>query len=134
MRWEPLHEFVVWHGGAPRFRTTETSGWAPPADLYETADAFIVTIELAGFRSGEFDVQATDDSVTITGERNARAGRAGAGQFLHVERGQGAFARRFTFPHRVVVADITAAFDQGLLTIKVPKLAQRGPQQVPVAG
>jgi HSP20 family protein len=130
MRWEPLHELVVWQR-APRFRMAESSGWAPPADLYETTEAFIITIELAGFRAGDFDVQATDDSVTISGQRTARPGD---GQFLHIERGQGVFARRFTFPHRVDVGDIAAAFDNGLLTIKIPKITPRGPQQVPVAG
>ncbi len=131
MRWEPLHELVVWHNRASRFRTAESTGWAPPSDVYETADAFIITIELAGLQSGEFDVQATDDSVTVSGQR---ASTPGDGQFLHVERGQGAFARRFSFPHRLAVAEITAAFNQGLLTIRIPKLALSGPQQVAVIG
>jgi HSP20 family protein len=129
MRWEPLHELVMWHSRAQRLRAAESSGWAPTADLYETPEAFCIAIELAGFRAGEFDVQATDDMVTITGQRGSPGG---PGQFLHVERGQGAFTRRFKFPHPIAVSEISATFKDGLLAVRVPKLARPAPQHVPV--
>ncbi len=74
MRWEPLHELVVWHSRAPRLRGADSAGWTPSADVFETDDAFCISIELAGFRPGEFDVQATDESVTISGQRSAPGG------------------------------------------------------------
>jgi HSP20 family protein len=129
MRWDPLHELVMWHSRAQRLHAAESSGWAPAADLYETGDAFCIAIELPGFAAGDFDVQATDDTVTISGQRGAQAG---AGQFLHVERGQGAFMRRFKFPHPIAVAEIAATFRDGLLAVRVPKMARPAPQQVPV--
>jgi HSP20 family protein len=133
MRWEPLHELVMWHSRAQRLRTAESSGWAPSADLYETDEAFCIAIELAGFRPGDFDVQATVDSVTIMGQRGAPGSSAsGGGQFLHVERGQGAFSRRFKFPHPIAVADISATFRDGLLAVRIPKLPKAAPQQVSI--
>ncbi len=141
MRWEPLHELMMWHSRAQRLRAAESSGWAPSADLYETDEAFCIAIELAGFRPGEFDLQATVDSVTITGQRGAQGPSASApvgatasagGQFLHVERGQGAFSRRFKFPHPIAVADISATFRDGLLAVRVPKLPKPAPQQVSI--
>ncbi len=130
MRWEPLHELVVWHSRAPRLRGADSSGWAPPADVYETDDSFCISIELAGVRPGEFDVQATDDSVTISGHRGAPGE---SGQFLHVERGQGAFSRRFPFPHPIAVGEIKATFRDGLLAVRVPKVPRSDPQRVAVS-
>jgi HSP20 family protein len=131
MRWEPLHELVVWHGRAPRLRGADAIGWAPAADLYETGDAFCIAIELPGFRPGEFDVQASEQHVTITGQRPPSA--SGAGQFLHVERGQGAFSRRFQFPHPIAAGEISATFRDGLLAVRVPKKARPPAQPIPVA-
>jgi HSP20 family protein len=132
MRWDSLHDFVAWHHRAHQPQAPESSGWLPPVDLYETADAYIITIELAGFTPEDFDVQATDEQLTVTGRRNLPASAAG-GQFLHVERGQGAFSRRFAFPLRVSVTDVKADLKDGLLTVRVPKLARaNGPLRVDV--
>jgi HSP20 family protein len=131
----------MWHRRAQRQPAAESTGRAPSAYLYETHEAFCIAIELAGFRPGEFDVQATVDSVTITGQRGAPgpSGSAPAsvtasagGQFLHVERGQGAFSRRFKVPHPIAVADISATFRDGLLAVRVPKLPKPAPQQVSI--
>ncbi len=130
MRWEPLHDLVVWHSRAPRLRGPDAHGWAPAADVYEMEDSFCISIELAGFRPGEFDVQATDDSVTISGQRSAPSA---SGQFLHVERGQGVFNRRFQFPHPIAVGEIKATFRDGLLAVRVPKVPRPEPQRVAVS-
>jgi HSP20 family protein len=131
MRWEPLHELVVWHSRAPRLPGTDTLGWAPSTDLYETSDAFCIAIELPGFRPGEFDVQASEQGVTITGQRKPAGG---PGEFLNIERGQGTFSRRFQFPHPIVISEISANFHDGLLAVRVPKKARAlaATQRVPV--
>jgi HSP20 family protein len=121
MRWEPLHELVVWHSRASRLQGADTLGWAPSTDLYETPEAFCIAIELPGFRPGEFDVQATEQGVTITGQRSVSAAAGGSGQFLHVERSQGAFSRKFDFSQPIVVGEISATFEDGLLAVRVPK-------------
>ena len=97
MRWDPLQEIVSWHerryGAAGR-----GSGWSPPVDVYETAESYVVVLELAGLSSEDFDIQATDESLTIRGRRG---GDAGEGRFLHVERGYGEFTRAFAFAERI---------------------------------
>jgi len=129
MRWEPLQELVVWHSRAPRLRGVDSSGWAPFSDVYETSDAFCISIELPGFKPGDFDLQATDQHVTITGQRKAAGG---PGQFLHVERGQGAFSRRFQFPQPIVASEISATFRDGLLAVRIPKVTRPATQRVTV--
>jgi HSP20 family protein len=120
MRWEPLQEFVVWHSHASRLQSADT-GWAPSTDLYETPDAFCIAVELPGFKPGDFDVQATEQGVTITGQRQMAMAAGRSGQFLHVERSQGAFSRRFEFEQPIAVGDISATFENGLLAVRVPK-------------
>lgn len=133
MRWDSLHDLVAWHHRAHQPQAADSSGWLPPVDLYETADAFVITIELAGFVPTDFHVEASDEQLTVSGRRNVPVAPAGA-QFLHVERGQGAFSRRFTFPQRVAVADVKADFKDGLLTVSVPKRPRNGPQRIDIGG
>jgi HSP20 family protein len=121
MRWEPLHELVVWHGRASRLQIADTLGWAPSTDLYETPDAFCIAIELPGFAPEEFDVQATEKGVTITGQRQRTTTAGSSGQFLHVERREGAFSRRFEFAQSIVIGEISATYEDGLLAVRVPK-------------
>lgn len=131
MRWDPQHDLVAWHHRAHQPQTAQSSGWLPPVDLYETADAFVVTIELAGFTTDDFNVEATDEHLTVSGRRTVPAAPIGA-QFLHVERGQGAFTRRFAFSQRVAVASVKADFKDGLLTVTVPKRPRNGPQRIDI--
>ena len=112
---------VVWQAHAQRFHSVESSGWEPAVDVYETDEAFCVSIELAGFKPDDFNVQATDEGVTISGQRS---GPGGPGQFLQVERGLGAFTRRFKFPHPIAVGNVSATYRDGLLAVKIPKLAR----------
>jgi HSP20 family protein len=121
MRWQPLHELVVWHSRSPRLRGADVHGWAPSTDVYETGDAFCLTIELPGFRPGEFDVQATEQHVTISGSRKPAGG---SGHFLNIERGQGSFSRRFQFPHPIAVNEVSASFRDGLLAVRIPKIGR----------
>jgi HSP20 family protein len=131
MRWDPLHDLVAWHTRGPQARVPDASGWMPPVDVYETADHYTVIVELAGFRPEDFTLNASDESLTVSGERPPEGG---TGQFLHIERGHGAFSRRFRFPQRVAVRDVQADFKDGLLTVTVPKLARNGPVRVTIEG
>ena len=126
MRWDPLQELVSWHerryGAAGR-----GSGWSPPVDVYETAESYVVVLELAGLSSKDFDIQATDESLTIRGRRG---GDAGEGRFVHVERGYGEFTRAFAFAERIRAREISAEFQDGLLTVTLPKQPAVVPQRI----
>lgn len=128
MRWDPLQELVSWH--ERRYGTAgQGSGWSPPVDVYETADSYVVVIELAGLTSKDFDVHATDESLTIRGRRG---GDANEGRFVHVERGYGEFARAFAFAERVRSADISGEFSDGLLRVTLPKQPAPAPLRIDI--
>ena len=129
MRWDPLNDLLAWHSHTQHARKPDAAGWLPPVDVYETATAYTVIVELAGFGKDEFTLHASDESITVSGER---APEGGSGQFLHIERGHGSFSRRFQFPQRVALGEVQADFKNGLLTITLPKLARNGPQRVTI--
>jgi HSP20 family protein len=104
-------------------------GWAPAVDLCETADAFIVTAELPGLTREQVRIDVQDGRLTLQGRRDARVP---CEQYHQVERGHGEFARTFPLPPTVDTANIAADLRNGVLTIIVPKLAERGPRRVDV--
>jgi HSP20 family protein len=128
VRWDPLQDLVTWHDRVRR-STGASSGWSPPVDVYEAADHYVIVVELPGLTSADFDVQATEEQVTVSGQR---VSQPGDGRFVHVERGHGAFSRSFAFSQPLTVSGIGADFRDGLLTIKAPKQPKSNPHRVDV--
>lgn len=119
MEWERVHRLIVLRelGGGGVRRPVE--GWTPDVDVVETDAAFIVVAELPGLRHGEFDLQVTPYGLTLQGARRAPCAPCDA--YVQLERPSGEFQRRFTFPVPVLVEQVTARFELGVLTVTVPK-------------
>src|SRR5437867_13091623 len=49
-----------------------SSKWKPPTDIFETEDALVICMDIAGMRSEDFTVQLEDGILTIAGERILR--------------------------------------------------------------
>jgi HSP20 family molecular chaperone IbpA len=125
---DPVQDIVSWHERLRRAPGGST-GWSPPVDIYETPADYVVVVELAGLSASDFDVHATDERLTVSGQR---ASGSADGRFIHVERGHGGFSRTFAFPLRVDVAGVRGDFHDGLLTITVPKLAHPDAQRIDI--
>ncbi|RPJ71607.1 MAG: Hsp20/alpha crystallin family protein [Acidobacteria bacterium] len=119
-RWDPLQDLLALHERLNRLAGADEPGWMPPVDLYETADRYVITAEVAGLTRDNIDIQVQDGRLTLRGERPQRG--AEAGRFDRVERGHGRFARAFVLPQAVDVSGITADLRDGVLTIEVPKV------------
>src|SRR2546423_8668393 len=98
--------------------------FAPPCDLAECADAVHVAFELPGVRAEEIDLTLTNTEVRLTGQKKRRAPR---GSLTHhcSERAFGRFQRTITLRWPVRVRGATAELRDGLLTVRLPKLADR---------
>jgi HSP20 family protein len=127
-RWDPLRDLL-----AIQHRLEHASsgpqGWAPAVDLCETSDAFIVTAELPGLAREQVRIEVQDGRLTLQGRRDARVP---CEQYHQVERGHGEFARSFVLPPSVDPTKISADLRNGVLTIIVPKVPERGPRRVDV--
>ena len=73
--------------------------WSPAADVYETPEAFVMLLELAGVEKEDVEIQAEGDVLTVRGER--RLGAARPESYHRMERTYGTFSRSFHFPAEV---------------------------------
>ncbi len=122
-RWDPLQDLLALHERINRLSGTDETGWMPPVDLYETAERYVITAEVAGLEQQDVQIQIQDGKLTLRGER--RPTDRQPARFEQVERGHGRFARTFVLPHQVDVAGISADLRDGVLTVSVPKLFDR---------
>jgi len=96
---------------------------APSIDIYEEGDEVVVKAELPGMKKEDLEVQLTDDSITISGEKKKEEKVERKGYYRH-ERSYGSFARSFSLPSEVNTDDAKAEFKDGVLEIRVPKTAE----------
>jgi HSP20 family protein len=100
-------------------KTGETL-WEPALDLSETEKEFIARLEVPGFHKENLDVKFEHELMTISGHREARNEYQGE-DFLWTEREEGRFARTIRIPAPVDPARVEALYENGLLTVKLPK-------------
>jgi HSP20 family protein len=99
--------------------------WTPLADVYETADAFVVQLEVPGIAEEDIEVHVDGDNVVVRGRRQP-VSRTRPDSFHRMERSYGAFSRSFQLPQDVDPDRVTARFKDGLLRVELPKLHARG--------
>lgn len=94
--------------------------WLPAIDIFESDDAFVATADLPGLKKDDIDVSIEDNVLTVSGERKFEKSEA-EGTFRRVERSYGTFRRSFTLPRGVEPAKVEAGFEDGVLTLTLPK-------------
>ena len=96
--------------------------WRPPTDVFETDDAVIVRVEIAGMRDADFVVALHDQLLIISGQRADPTAKVAYHQ-LEVRYGE---FRTEVYLHWVVEqTDITAVYQDGFLMINLPKAKVR---------
>jgi HSP20 family protein len=128
-RWDPLQDLLALHERLNRLAGDNAPGWVPPVDLYETADHYVISVELPGLSREDFQIGVQDGKVVLKGQRPPR--HAENEQFHRVERGHGQFSRSFALPQPIDETSIAADLRDGVLTVTIPKLAQR-PRRIEV--
>ena len=130
VRWDPLRDLLALQERMERLSGSEAAGWTPSVDVYETADAFVVTAELPGLARADIDIRFHDGHLTLQGTR--RKADVPCERFHRVERGHGTFFRRFALPTTVDPEAISADLKDGVLTVIVPKAADDSPRRIVV--
>jgi HSP20 family protein len=113
-------------GAGPQARA-----WAPALDISERKDAYLVSVELPGIKPDQIDITLEDGLLTLSGEREFTAESAEQ-QFHRVERRYGSFRRAITLPNQVQADAIEAHFEDGVLTVRVPKAEEARPKRITV--
>ncbi len=98
--------------------------WVPTFDLAECAEAVHVLVELPGVRAEEIALTLTSTQLHLAGQKKRRAPR---GRVTHLcsERSYGRFSCTITLRWPVRVRGASAELKDGLLTVHLPKLAER---------
>src|SRR5215213_11474465 len=142
VRWEPFRELSSLQTEMNRFFNaafdTSPAGnggsrrWAPAMDLLETEDHFVLRADLPGLSEDDVNIELEDNVLTVSGERKAEHEEKREG-FYRMERSHGAFSRSLTLPKGVDPEAVTAAFDRGVLEVRVPKPEQRKPRRITIS-
>jgi HSP20 family protein len=140
-RWDPLRDLLdlqerinrLLEESLARGLTPEAAlpspAWLPLADVYETADAVIVQVELPGIQREDIDIRAELHALTVKGQRRSLPpSRVEA--YLRMEQSHGPFQRTFQLAEEVVSAEVTAELTDGVLRIHLPKANHRRTRRV----
>lgn len=103
------------------FETAEAE-WYPALDLTETAEEYIVRLEVPGFHKENLDIILTGTLLTINGRRELVPEVAGE-TYLRREREVGKFTRTIRLPALVVEKEVKATYQDGMLVVHLDKVA-----------
>lgn len=103
----------------------------PAIDVHQTADEIIVSASLPGLKADDVDITITGQTLSIRGEFKADE-KVERDAYLYRERRYGTFHRQVELPVRVQGDAATATFEDGILTLKVPKAEEVKPRQIKV--
>jgi HSP20 family protein len=98
------------------------AAWIPASDAWETADGFVVQIDVPGVDERDLRVEVQGERLVVSGRRRAAARSA---SFHRMERSSGAFCRNFALPERVDGAQVRTTLRDGMLRLELPKLGRR---------
>jgi HSP20 family protein len=139
-RWEPFRGVSTLQDQVNRLfndvfdRTGEEfnlSAWAPAVDIYETEHELVVKADLPEVDPKELDIRVENNLLTIRGERKFEK-KVSEENYLRVERSFGTFARSFTLANTVNPDAIKAEYQNGVLTLTIPKREEAKPKQIKV--
>ena len=139
-RWEPFRGVTTLQDQMNRLfnetleRTGEESSltaWSPAVDIYETEHELVVKADLPEVDPKDLDIRVENNILTIRGERKFEK-KVSEENYLRVERAYGSFTRSFTLANTVNAEAIKADYQNGVLTLSIPKREEAKPKQIKV--
>jgi HSP20 family protein len=107
-------------------------GWMPAVDIYENEEhEVVIKAELPEMKREDIGITFENNVLTIKGERKIED-VSRRDSFQRMERQYGAFTRSFTIPATVDASRITAAYKDGVLTVRLPQREDAKPKQITV--
>lgn len=108
-----------------------TADWAPPVDIEEYADKFVLYADVPGIDPASIEVTLENSVLSLTGNRAQNVEQKGV-ESRRIERATGRFHRRFALPDTVDSDAVSASGKNGVLEITIPKRAQVQPRKIAV--
>ena len=103
-----------------------------PMDVRTTKDALVVEASLPGYSADDVDITLEGGTLTITGKTSSEE-RNEEGEYLLQEIRRGSFSRAISLPQGLEPDKATANFENGVLTLRIPKAEQVKPRQIKIS-
>jgi HSP20 family protein len=107
------------------------SGWTMALDVFEDKDNFFVKAELPGVKKEQLEISLHEGSLSISGERKSE-GKYEDAEVHRAERFFGRFQRTVALPTPVDADKVKAQYQDGILTITLPKTEEAKPKHIDV--
>ena len=138
IRFEPMREMITLREAMDRlfndaFTPSSFSGGLqiPAVDLYQTDDEVVVKASLPGLKAEDVQITVTGEMLTLKGEFKQKEDVKEKAYHLREQR-YGIFERTFALPTEVVSDKAKAEFENGILTITLPKAEEVKPKMITV--
>ncbi len=141
-RWQPMNELVSLRDAMDRLFEDSFIGprwgWLAPAsaanlaiNMYETKNEVVVKAALPGVKPEEVEVTITGNTLTISGE-SKEENEVKEKNYMRKERQFTSFTRSVALPTGLKADQADASFENGVLTLKVPKTEEAKPKTIQV--
>jgi HSP20 family protein len=140
IRWEPAREMMSLRDAMDRLfddaftrpLSLRDGGWSSPAiDMFQTDDKIIVKAALPGIKADEVQINITGEVLTLKGEMKQNQEMKEKSWHIREQR-FGSFERSIALPTDVVADKAKADFENGILTITLPKAEEVKPKMITV--
>jgi len=109
----------------------ETAVWAPRVDLVENEESYLIHVDLPGLSKDDVNVNYHEGVLSISGDRRAEEYEE-KDNCVRLERSYGRFYRSFTLPKTVKHDAIEATYENGVLSVRVPKAEESKPRRITI--
>jgi HSP20 family protein len=141
IRWEPFKEIISLRNVMDRLYEESfirpSSLWPGleqeelAVDMYQTANDVVVKATIPGVKAEEVDISITGDTLTIKGEHKEEK-EIKKEDYFYKEHRYGNFSRSIQIPVQVKSDKAEAVFENGVLTLTLPKAEEVKPKQIKV--
>jgi HSP20 family protein len=116
------------------FGRDNASSWTPAVDVRENQNELRFDLELPGLNPDEFEITTDNGVLTVRGEKRTERKEEDDARYHVIERSYGTFMRSFQLPQGLDDSRIEASFDNGILSIHIPKSALPQPKKIQIKG
>jgi HSP20 family protein len=138
VRWEPFRELASLQSDMSRLMNglyenpgRATQNWVPALDVWETESDLVYAFDLPGIPEEEIELEVSDDTLTVSAQREKTAEESGD-RFFRFERRYGSFSRAVGLPQGIDESKIAASYENGVLEVRVPKPEEAKPRKISV--
>ena len=132
VRWDPFRSFFNDSNFFPAAPDSpERASWAPAIDAFEKDNRLVIRAEVPGVERDDIEVRIEDGELVLGGERKRDVEFKDENAYRR-ERVYGSFTRRFRLPDTLDLDKIDAKYENGVLTIEIPKSEASQPRKIKI--